>query len=301
MNALINKLERKIGKYAIHNLSLYIICTYAIGYVLLLTGTLDIFTLNPYQVISKFQIWRIFTWVFVPPESFSIFVIIMLFLYYSLGKTLEMQWGAFRFNLYIFSGMFFTCLGAFLLYIFTVYFAGWNPEIAGYSISSAFSTYYINMSIFLAFATMFPNVQLMLYFIIPIKIKWLAYVEVALVTWDFIVCNSSAARFAIIMSLLNFILFFFSSRNYRRLSPKEIHRRREFQRAVKRQSASKNSTFDGFGQGKEEKAVSFARHKCSICGRTENDDASLEFRYCSKCNGEYEYCSDHLFTHEHKK
>ena len=81
---------------------------------------------------------------------------------------------------------------------------------------------------------------------------------------------------------LNFLIFFFSTRNYRSVSPKEVHRKRTYHRQVQ-----------------QPKGVT--RHKCAICGRTELDDPNLEFRFCSKCNGNYEYCQDHLFTHEHVK
>ncbi len=109
-------------------------------------------TLEP-ALILQGQVWRIVTWVLMPPETLSIFTIIMLFLYYSLGNTLERTWGAFRFNVYIFTGMIATVIGAFILYFLGVRWMG-----------AAFSTYYINMSIFLAFAASYPNEQLLLYF-----------------------------------------------------------------------------------------------------------------------------------------
>ena len=132
------------------------------------------------------------------------------------------------------------------------------------SMGGSFSTYYINMTIFLAFAMCYPDMRIMLYFIIPIKMKWMAGIYAALIIYEMII-SSWGGRVAIIASVLNFLIFFFTTRNYRSVSPKEIHRKR------------------------------------TICGRTELDDPNLEFRFCSKCNGNYEYCQDHLFTHEHVK
>ena len=161
MNFL-NKMERKFGRYAIHNLSTYIIGAYVIGYFLyfLAPGVLyNYLSLEPYYILRG-QIWRLITWVLIPPESPGIFTIIMLMLYYSLGNSLEQTWGAFRYNAYIFSGIISTIIGAFILYAVM----GGNIVFG----QALFSTYYINMSIFLAFAVCYPNMELLLYFIIPI-------------------------------------------------------------------------------------------------------------------------------------
>ena len=279
MNNFLNKMERKIGKYAIKNLSLYLIIGYVIGYILRFTGSIEFLNLNPYKILIG-QVWRVFTWILMPPSSFSIFTIIMLFFYYSLGTSLERTWGTFRYNVYIFSGMLFTLLGAFALYFIYVYL-GHNPApIVGGFVSEAFSTYYVNLSIFLAFAACYPDMRVMLYFIIPIKIKWMAYLDIAILAISFFSGNM-AIKVAIISSLLNFLLFFLTTRNFKRVSPKEIHRKVEYRR----------QTND---------AVKIHKHKCAVCGRTEDDGDDLEFRFCSKCNGNYEYCQNHLFTHTHK-
>jgi hypothetical protein len=127
--------------------------------------------------------------------------------------------------------------------------------------------------------------QLMLYFIIPVKIKWLAVLYAVLVGVNFIQ-SSWTGRIVIVMSLMNFIVFFFSTRNYRRISPMEMKRKREFRAGT---AQPKMRRADG----------AIYKHKCAICGRTELDDMSLEFRFCSKCDGSMEYCQDHLFTHQH--
>lgn len=277
MKNWLDKMERRFGRYAIRNLTMYLLAGYAIGYLLSFTmpQLLTYFTLEP-ALILKGQVWRLLSWVIIPPNDNIIFVIFMMLLYYSLGNTLESYWGAFRYNVYIFSGILFTVIGAFIV----------NGLIGGITgFGSLYSTYYINMSIFLACASIMPDYQLLLYGIIPIKMKWLAVLDVVLLAVD-AVRGGLIIRIVIIASLLNFIIFFFCNRNLRGHSPKQAARRKKFQKQISR---PQNQYAGG------------AKHRCAVCGRTELDNPTLEFRYCSKCNGNYEYCQDHLFTHEHVK
>lgn len=284
----INKLERKFGRYAIPNLTVYIIICYVVGYILMYMapGLLSLLSLNVSKILRG-QVWRLVTWVIYPPGSSNIFffVISILFFYYPLGTSLERTWGAFRYNLYIFSGMLFTVLGAFLLYFLT---GGVLDALFGGSI---FSTYYISLSIFLAYAMSYPDMRLLLWFVIPIKMRWMAYVYGAIILYQIISYVRMGAWFMavpIVASLLNFILFYIGTRDLYRYNPKEIKRKQEFKKAMAQSRV--NSPGGGI-----------TKHKCAICGRTEKDDPSLEFRFCSRCNGNYEYCQDHLFTHEHVK
>lgn len=274
-------MERKYGRYAIRNLSAYIIALYAAGYLmeLLSPNILGWLTLEPAYILRG-QVWRLVSWILIPPDSLDIFTIIMLYFYYSVGNTLEKTWGAFRYNLYIFSGVLFTVIGAFILYgILRMQY----PSSVIPSVGSAFSTYYISMSILLAFTATYPDAEVLLYFFIPIKMKWLGIVYGIFIVINFI--NSGwSGKVVIIASLLNFIVFFLSTRNLKRYSPKEQKRRHDFKKATA-PTRVKN------GQ--------VTRHKCAVCGRTELDGDNLEFRFCSKCDGNYEYCQDHLFTHEH--
>ena len=277
MKNWLDKMERRFGRYAIRNLTMYLLAGYAIGYLLSFTmpQLLTYFTLEP-ALILKGQVWRLLSWVIIPPNDNIIFVIFMMLLYYSLGNTLESYWGAFRYNVYIFSGILFTVIGAFIV----------NGLIGGITgFGSLYSTYYINMCIVLACAASMPDYQLLLYGIIPIKMKWLAILDVVLLAVD-AVQGGLIIRIVIIASLLNFIIFFFCNRNLHGHSPKQAARRKKFQKQISR---PQNQYAGG------------AKHRCAVCGRTELDNPTLEFRYCSKCNGNYEYCQDHLFTHEHVK
>ncbi|MGN0388629.1 MAG: hypothetical protein ACI4ER_07405 [Suilimivivens sp.] len=286
--------EKKFGKYAIKNISLVLILFYACGYLINWINPVmfNYLTLNPYAILFKGQVWRLITWLIIPPENFSFFTLIMLYFYYSIGTTLERTWGTYRYNLYLFLGIIFTAVGAFAMMGFVYLFQrdilfAMGAENYFAVLSTMFSTYYVNMSIFLAFAATFPDMQVLLFFFIPIKVKILGIIYGVLLVYDFIagVGNkylNAANRFVIGASLLNFIVFFFTSRNMIHMSPKQVKRRQEFKREVK-QSAK------------------ITRHKCAICGRTEETNPELEFRFCSKCDGNYEYCQDHLFTHAHVK
>ncbi len=276
----LNKLERKFGRFAISNLTLFLVMGYGAGCILnfVSPAILNYLTLEPYYVLHG-QIWRLFTWILVPETTNFFFALIMMLFYYQLGQSLERTWGTFRYNVYIFGGILFTALGAFLLYGILYAMTG-----TSYLLGSSITTYYINMSIFLAFALMYPDMQVMLYFIIPIRMKWLAIVYAVMILFQFI-GSGWGGRMVIVMSLLNFLIFFFSTRNYKHYAPHEMHRRQQF-------NAQMREPRPGSG---------ITKHKCAVCGRTELDDPNLEFRFCSKCEGNYEYCQDHLFTHQHKR
>ena len=284
MNFL-NKMERKIGKYAIPNLMIYLIAAYCIGFVIYTVNPnfMLMLTLSPYHILHG-QVWRLITWILMPTDTRVFSLLIMALLYYQLGSALERSWGTFRFNVYIFGGMLFTVIGAFILY--GIYAAAGTGSLETISLISSltFTTNYINLTIFLAFAVMYPEMQILLFFIIPVKMKWMAVVYAVLIAINLIL-TSWGGRIAIIMSILNFLIFFLSTRNYRRVSPKEIHRKQVFKAQMREPRRGSMVT----------------KHKCAVCGRTEPDDPNLEFRFCSKCDGNYEYCQDHLFTHQHIK
>lgn len=284
MNFL-NKMERKIGKYAIPNLMIYLIAAYCIGFVIYTVNPnfMLMLTLSPYHILHG-QVWRLITWILMPTDTRVFSLLIMALLYYQLGSALERSWGTFRFNVYIFGGMLFTVIGAFILYGIYAAAGTGNLETISLISSLTFTTNYINLTIFLAFAVMYPEMQILLFFIIPVKMKWMAVVYAVLIAINLIL-TSWGGRIAIIMSILNFLIFFLSTRNYRRVSPKEIHRKQVFKAQMREPRRGSMVT----------------KHKCAVCGRTELDDPNLEFRFCSKCDGNYEYCQDHLFTHQHIK
>ena len=304
-------MERKFGKFAIPNLPLIIVIIYGFGFLMqsFKPDWIYFITLNPHAILHG-QVWRLVSWIFVPESQMNIFfVLIFLFFYYSIGKNLELAWGKFAFNFFFFSGIILTIIGAFVLYgyfeifgqdyvskinIFYFNQIGTCPKALGgswfyYDMALSFSTYYLNLSIFLAYAITYPNMRVMLLFIIPIKVKFLGFIYVGVLAFN-IAMSFMQGGFdygfitlvAIGSSLLNTLIFWLILRKGKRRF-KEIKRQKEFHKKIKEAS----------------QPVSNIRHKCAICGQTDVSNPSLTFRYCSKCNGNYEYCNEHLFTHKH--
>ena len=277
------KMERKFGRYAIRNLMYYIMILYGIGIVIQMLYPMlywQYLCLDAPSILRG-QVWRIVTFLLFPPmgsmaplgsSAGSLFSDlpfngIALSLYYSLGMNLERTWGAFRFNVYFFMGVLGHVLAALVGYL--VFGQRW-----------ILTTVYLNFSLFFAFAAVYPNLEFLLFMVLPVKAKVLAIVDGIFFAYSFLMGNM-ADRCAIVLSLANFLVFFLMTRNTGRVSPREIRRRQEFKRQAK--IIPKGGT----------------RHRCAVCGRTEADGEDLEFRYCSKCAGNLEYCQDHLYTHRH--
>ncbi|MBO4213735.1 MAG: hypothetical protein IKX99_05545 [Lachnospiraceae bacterium] len=294
---LLNKMERKFGKYAIPNLMIYFIGAYVVGILLGMVNSsaLEFLTLDPYYIIYKLQLWRLISWIFVPYSLSILTLIFMPLFYWFLGRTMEQVWGTFRFNIYMLGGVLFTDIGAFILYFVLKAIIQAKTQIPidettisifG-AIGSPFSTYYLNLSLFLAFAMTFPEQRVYIYFVIPVKYKWMALLYAGFVVYDFIV-GGWIVRAAIIISLLNFFIFFFMTRKMKIKGKPKMHK-------VKMANDARDVKFKTVVNN----GGPNYRHKCAICGRTERDDPTLQFRFCTKCDGNHEYCQDHLFTHEH--
>lgn len=307
----ISKLEKKFGKYAVKNLTIILIGCYVLGYMIerLSPVTIGYLTLDPYRIIHG-EVWRIVSWILIPPpESNFFFAVIMLFFYFSIGTMLERTWGSFQYNLYLFSGMIFTVLGSFLLMLFCQLSIDnhWFFNKGGaldsdalaaicYTTSILFSTYYVNMSIFLAYACTFPESQVLFMFFIPVKVKVLGFIYGGFLVFEMVDAMlrsvvGFAYPFVIGASLLNFGIFFFTSRKYIMGKAKKTKAQKAYNSQIK--NFQKFKYEDSFGGSK------ISKHKCAICGRTEKDGDDLVFRFCSKCDGNYEYCQNHLYTHIH--
>ena len=307
-----NKLERKFGKYAIPNLPLIIVIIYAFGFLMNLVKPdwINFVKLNPEAIVHG-QVWRLISWIFVP-DSYSnvFFVLIFLFFYFSIGRNLEVAWGKFAFNVFFFMGVFLTIIGAFLLFgyfkivapnyvsnmdaVYNSVLGKACPSSLGGSwffhyMAFSFSTYYLNLSIFLAYAITYPNMRVLVFFLIPVKVKILGIIYVVVLAVNVLLSfvqggfNSGIITLVTVCtSLLNVLIFYLLLRKGKKRF-KEIKRQKEFKKKIKAVS----------------EPVSMIRHKCAICGQTDVSNPSLTFRYCSKCNGNYEYCNEHLFTHKH--
>lgn len=225
------------------------------------------------------EIWRIVTFIFYPSASSPLMLIISLYFYYWIGSTLEQQWGTAKFNLYYFSGMLLTVIGAILASLIT-----------GNSFISVAGTTYVNLSMFFAFAFLFPDTQVLLFFIVPIKMRWLAYLDAALFAVDVVrslLAGNWGGALLPVIALLNFAVFIWPEVHY--MADRAAYRHRpqtvQFKRAAQQQQ-------------KQEQQQGY-HHKCAVCGRTDTDYPDLQFRYCSKCAGYHCFCQDHIFTHVH--
>ena len=278
-----DKLERKWGRHAVANLSRYFVLAQVIGYVVQLTapGLMSYMNFDMGSILHG-QLWRVVTWIFTPTASLDVFGILFLFCVLMWGSSLESMLGTFRMNVFLWGSVILCDIVGAIVYVVT-------RILLGYGFSPYLSTYYILMSMLLALAMCMPEGEVRLYFVLPIRMKWMAFVYGLFIAWDivsYLRVGLWVGVVPIVASLLNFVIFYFSTRDMNRYNPKEIHRRQQFKKAV---APSRT------GSGPN----GIAKHKCAICGRTEKDDPNLEFRFCSKCNGNYEYCQDHLFTHKH--
>lgn len=263
----INKLDRKYHNKGIPNLIAFILLFKAVAYVLSYLNPTGQFIQNivfhPTLFLSG-QVWRAFTFIATPPAMSPLFVIFWFMLIYTYGQALEHEWGTFRFNLFFLIGYLGTIIASF--------------------IGGGFAdTFYIELSLFWAFAMIYPDFTLRLYFIIPIKIKYLALISGAFTLFGFFT-TSITGKVTIIMSLLNFFIFF----------SKDIFEFFKRQRGV----AKNRKKFQGHQRSHNHLRVV---HRCAVCGVTEQDDPHMDFRYCTQCDGVYEYCTDHLRDHEHVK
>ena len=265
----IDKLERRFGRFAIHNLMLYLIICYAFGFMIEYTNPgfyLNYLSLNMGAVLHG-QVWRLVTFLVYPPSTSVIWLLLLSYIYYGFGRTLEQLWGTFRFNLYILIGILGYILAALIIYV-----------IWGYSYILTADNLYWTM--LLGFAFTVPDQKLYFYFVLPIKAKWLGIAYCVLAAVQFVL-SGGPGRVEIFMSLLNFFVFFVGIRKPVK-NVQQYKRRREYTQKMRAAQPAAGP-----------------RHRCAVCGRTEEDDPNLEFRYCSKCEGNYEYCTDHIYTHVH--
>jgi len=259
--SLLDKLERRFRRFAIPQLTLYIVVGQVMFFISVSTGAVDIeqMLLIPGMVLQG-EVWRLITFVLIPPVMEPIFVIFAWYLFYLMGTALENEWGVFRYNIYLL-----------IAYLTTIAMSFFTPGLAA---TNAF----IGGSVFLAFAFLYPDFVLYLFFILPIRIKWLA-----LVTWIgyflSFVFGGWSGRLLVLASILNFLLFF----------GKDIIRKAKYGRRHMVRQAQEYSRRDE------------PLHRCVICGATEKTNRELEFRYCGQCKPVACYCMEHLTDHEHKK
>jgi hypothetical protein len=276
--SLVSRLERRFGRFAIPNLTIVLIAGQAALYLAsLLPQGVDLsrVALNP-ALVMEGQVWRLVTFLFTPPAIDLIFVIFYFLLFNLFGTTLENQWGTFRFNLFIFIGWLANVVAAFAGAAVVGELRNVGDarllELASITASNTF----LYSSIFLAFARLYPDFTLNLFFVLPIRIRWLALLQ--WLTFAYLALRGDwMTRMLIIATVLNYLLFF-GAEHWREL--RHGQRRRSFQAKAKR-------------------AIKPPKHVCEVCGLNSDESPRTLFRYCSKCAGLRCYCPDHIRNHEH--
>lgn len=260
----------------IPNLMLYITLGSAIVYLLSLfdqSDTLYRALCFDRGLILQGQVWRLFTYVFTFDAGHILLTSIALFCYYTLGRSVEMVWGTFRFNLFYFSGVL-------MMDIFCMLLGG------------AASVIYLNTSLFLAYATMFPEARFLLLYIIPVKAWIFAVVDLALTIYSvFMLTVAGLFPYSLfpLVAIANYFLFF--GKDVVNIIP--LSWRMKLGRKKPKPQSQKSVVFRVV-----EKKENY-NHKCVVCGRTDSTNPELEFRYCSRCSGYYCYCQEHINNHTH--
>jgi hypothetical protein len=264
--SILDKLERVLGRFAIRNLALYLVIGQVFVFLAFLMQVLRVDVLERMlyaaAALKVGEWWRVITFMFIPPFPGStmgyVFLAFGWYLFYMMGSALESHWGAFRFNAFLF-----------ISYAITIALSFVVPY-------SQIANGYILGSVFIAFAYLYPEYELVLFFILPVKIKWLALLSVAVGAFEFIT-GGLAVRMQIIGPVITFLIFFGAD---------ILRTIRHGQRTAARRA-------------QREAQAAEPRHVCFVCGKNDITHPQLDFRYCSKCAGDQCYCPDHIQNHAH--
>lgn len=258
---ILDKLERRYSRYVPENITKILLIGQVLSYLLVYTYPQygQYFYLSG-RLLFQGQIWRLLTIIFAPVSQSLLFVIFAWYFFYMLGTALENQWGSFRYFVYILIG-----------YLVTVFFALIFPDIPVTNV-------YIFSSLFLAFAHLYPDFQLLLFFIIPVKVKWLGYLTWLGLFLSFL-SGPLPVKILIMFSVLNYFIFFYRDTFYTV---------RAFYRGIT-------------AQPKLPLQKKKPMHICAVCGRNEINNPDMEIRYCKQCFPETCYCGEHIKDHQHKR
>lgn len=290
MKSLRSRFERfcYANRYkGIPNLMLYISLGSAIVYLLSMfdrSYTLYYILCFNRDLILQGQIWRLFTYVFTYDAGNLLLTAVSLLCYYSIGRAIENLWGTFRFNLFYLTGVI-------LMDAFCMIFGGFATVT------------HLNLSLFLAYATLYPNAHFLLFFIIPVKAWIFAFVDFILIFADVAlsVYGTFPRNLFPVVALANYFLFF--GKDVLNIFPVswQVNFSRLFKKKPRQQK--KTGTIPFPNAGSYEASVASVKapytHRCTICGRTDVSNPDLEFRYCSRCNGYFCYCEEHISNHTH--
>lgn len=288
MQQWLDRFCRKHPRLTLPGLMRYIVIGNVLVYLL------DFFGTNGYPIASSLlgfsadaiahgQIWRIVTFIFVPLSGQNPIVFALsLYLYYFIGNALEREWGSNKFTIFYLFGVVLNILVGFLV--------------------GGASMHYINLSMFFAFATLYPDLQFLLFFIIPVKAKWLAWFDAAwfaLSVLRYLFQGHLLLALIPVVAIFNYLLFFATDISnqvsYWRTRAAQKRKQQQYRQAYQNPGGPKVVNFH---DAKTQTKPNYL-HKCAVCGKTDRTDPQMEFRYCSRCNGYYCYCADHINNHIH--
>lgn len=261
MDRLLARLERKLGRFAIERFPTFIVGGMALVFFLTYTKPelYNQLTLDPSRVLS--QPWRLITYFFLPTSDSPIWLLFTLYWTWLVGSNLEGEWGAFKLNVYYLLGGLGTTLAALI-----------TKEPQG--------NFWLNTSLFFAFATVFPSYQIYLFFIVPIRVKWLGFVTLAFIGFYFFK-GDIGTKAAIAVALGNYLLFFGG----------HLWRLARGQK-VQMQQAARRTSFQPPPAREEAPA-----RACAICGARQDDGADIRVCTCERCGGPRELCIEHARSH----
>ena len=259
-------LEKRFGSWAIPNLAVYLIAIQALGAVLLMGNyvSADDMVLHGSSVLDRGQWWRLVTFMMMPRTLSPLWLFVSFMIFYLIGSALEQQWGAFRFNLFIWCGYLFNAAMAFV-----------NP-------GTVISNFYFLGCVFLAFATLFPNFTFHLFFILPVKVKWLGWITFAFYVITLLQSTRGPAGILVVGDKLGVLAAF---ANYALFFGKDMLHNLG--------AARRRKAFQSMTSARDEQA----RHACAECGATDKSNPDLHFRYCSTCGRCF--CEEHISNHSH--
>lgn len=234
----------------------------------------NLLAFNP-KLIMQGQVWRLVSFVLLPAYGSLFTVVIRLYFYYFIGTTLENQWGTPKFNIYVFSGIFFSVLYGMAAYWITGKIVSVSAE-------------FVYFSMFFAFATMYPENTVLLFFIIPLKMKWLAIIDALFFLYQ-IFALPFPSNLLPLVAVLNYLIFC-GGWLFDYLRPA----------TVKQQAKTINFKREMRNINREQNAAPYNR-KCAVCGKTDTDYPNMQFRFCSQCEGYHCFCEEHISNHVHFK
>jgi len=281
----------------IPNLMLYIVLGSGLVFLLKNLGYTYIYNMLCFDrnAILQGQVWRLFTYAFTLDGGNVLLTLLLLYCYYSLGQAVERAWGTLRFNLFYFSGLL-------LMDIFAMAFGGIQTAVTSgnttvmYDFSlfySAGTIEYLNLSLLIAFATLYPDTHFLIFFIIPVRAWILGAIYLAVTFFQVIQMSVPDLLFPHnlfpLVALGNYFLFF--GKDVLNLIPLSWR--------SKRKAPKKQTGPIPFRPAEKKESAPNYTHRCTVCGRTDVSNPELEFRYCSRCKGYHCYCIEHINNHEH--